>query len=69
MGRLQLRPRDRPPATSGKGSGIAFADGRVWASLFDRRLVVELDPVTEALIGAVHTGAGPRESIVAGGML
>jgi hypothetical protein len=53
----------------GKGSGIAFAGGRVWVSVFDRRLVVGLDPVTGSLLSAVHTGTGPRESIVAGGML
>jgi streptogramin lyase len=53
----------------GKGSGVALADGRIWVSLFDRRLVVQLDPVTGALLGAVHTGALPRESVVVGGAL
>jgi hypothetical protein len=38
-------------------------------SVFDRRYVVQLDPATGALIGAVHTGAGPRESILVGGTL
>jgi len=53
----------------GKGSGIAFAGGHLWVSVFDRRYVVELDPVTGTILGAVHTGAGPRESVVAGGVL
>jgi streptogramin lyase len=53
----------------GKGSGIAATAGRVWVSVLDRRLVVELDPVSGALLGAVHTAPGPRESVAVAGTL
>src|SRR5262249_23730915 len=52
-----------------RGSGIAYANGSVWASAFDSKLVVPLNAATGALVGAVHTGAQPRESVVAGGSL
>jgi len=54
-----------------RGSGIS-ADGGgscVWASAYDSGLVVQLDAATGALLGAVHTGAGPRESIAVGNTL
>jgi hypothetical protein len=50
----------------GRASGIAFANGVAWVSLYDRRLVLELGP---GFVGAVHTGAQPRESIVFGSQL
>jgi virginiamycin B lyase len=53
----------------GRGSGIAFANGRVWASAYDRRLVLALDPPTGAFAAAVHTGTQPRESLVLGSTL
>jgi streptogramin lyase len=53
----------------GRGSGIAFAGGRVWASAYDRRLVLGLDPTTGGYAVAVHTGAQPRESLVVGSTL
>lgn len=53
----------------GRGSGIAFANGRVWASAYDRRLVLALGPSTGAYAAAVHTGAQPRESLVLGSTL
>jgi streptogramin lyase len=52
-----------------RGSGVAFANGVVWVSLYDSRLVVELDPTTGAFVGAIHTGAQPRESVAAAGQL
>jgi streptogramin lyase len=53
----------------GRGSGVSYAGGSVWASVYDNRYVVRLDPATGALLGAVHTGLSPRESVVAGGAL
>ena len=50
-----------------RGGGISYAGDRVWASAYDSRLVVELDPATGALMGAVHTGSEPRDSVVDGG--
>ncbi len=50
----------------GRGGGIAFGGGRVWVSAYDRAYAVELDPLTGALLGAVHTGAQPRDAIVVG---
>jgi len=52
-----------------QGSGIAYGGGSVWASAYGSGLVVRLDPTTGALLGAVRTGAGPRESLVAAGVL
>ncbi len=52
-----------------RGSGISSANGSVWVSAYDSGLVVELDEKTGVLLGAVHTGAEPRESIVAGNTL
>jgi streptogramin lyase len=63
--RAVSRRRNLPSA----GSGIAFAGGSVWVSAFNSALVVRLDPATGALLGAVRTGAGPRESVVAAGAL
>lgn len=53
----------------GRGGGIAYANGAVWVSVYDRRVAIELDPQTGALLGAVHTGGQPRESVVAAGAL
>ena len=52
-----------------RGSGISVGGGSVWASAYDSALVVRLDPTTGALLGAVHTGAQPRESLVVGNTL
>jgi DNA-binding beta-propeller fold protein YncE len=52
-----------------RGSGISFAGGSVWVSAYDSGLVVRLQPATGALLGAVHTGPEPRESVAAGGAL
>jgi streptogramin lyase len=52
-----------------RGSGVAYAGGSVWVSAYDSSLVVRLDPATGALLGAVHTGPEPRESVAAGGAL
>ncbi len=54
---------------SGRGAGIAASGGRVWVSDYDNRYVLELDAATGAIVGAVHTGRQPRESIVDGGVL
>jgi streptogramin lyase len=51
------------------GSGISYANGSVWVSVFNSKLVVRLDAATGALLGAVHTGGQPRESVVAGNLL
>ena len=56
-------------ALPGRGSGIAFAGGSVWASEYDARLVLRLDPLTGALLTAVHKGLQPRESVEAAGAL
>lgn len=61
-----VRRRVRLP---GRGGGIAYANGAVWVSVYDRRLALELDPRTGAFLGAVHTGGQPRESVVAAGVL
>jgi streptogramin lyase len=53
----------------GRGSGVAFAGGRVWVSDYDHRTVLGLDPASGTILAAVHTGGQPRESIVAGGVL
>ena len=52
-----------------RGSGVSFAGGSVWVSAYDSGLVLSLDPATGALLGAVHTGPEPRESVEAGGAL
>jgi DNA-binding beta-propeller fold protein YncE len=54
-------------ALPSRGSGISVAGGAVWASDYDRALVLELDDTTGDLLGAVKTGPQPRESVVAGG--
>ena len=59
----------RRVALPGSGSGIAFAGGHVWVSVYDRALAVELNPATGALLGAIHTGGRPRESVVVGNLL
>jgi YVTN family beta-propeller protein len=53
----------------GPGSGITYANGLVWVSIFDRTYVVQLAAATGALVGAVHTGSRPRESVVVGNVL
>jgi YVTN family beta-propeller protein len=50
----------------GRGGGIAFGGGRVWVSDYDHAYAVELDPASGALLGAVHTGRGARDSIAVG---
>jgi len=52
-----------------RGSGIAWGNNAVWVSAYDSGIVVQLDARTGALLGAVHTGAQPRESLVVGNML
>lgn len=64
-----MRTVTRRVRLPGRGSGIAFAAGRVWASAYDRRIVVALDPSSGAYAAAVHTGARPRESLVLGATL
>ena len=56
----------RHVALTGRGGGVAFGGGRVWVSVYDRAYAVELDPLTGALLGAVHTGAKPRDAVVVG---
>jgi virginiamycin B lyase len=53
----------------GKGSGIAYAGGRVWVTVYDRRYVLALDPATGAFAAAVHAGLQPRESLLVGSTL
>jgi YVTN family beta-propeller protein len=53
----------------GRGSGIAYASGVVWVSVFDGTYVVQLAAATGSLVGAVHTGSRPRESLVVGNAL
>jgi YVTN family beta-propeller protein len=53
----------------GRGSGIGFAGGRVWASAYDRRLVLALAPATGRRLAAVHTASQPRESLAVGSTL
>ena len=53
----------------GRGSGISYANGLVWVSDWDDAYVVELNTATGALVGAVHTGTRPRESVVLGNTL
>ena len=59
----------RRVALPSRGSGIAFANGSVWVSAYDSKLVLRLDPATGAILGAVHTGSEPRESVAAAGAL
>ena len=63
------RAVSRRRALPRQGSGIALGGGSVWASAYGAGLVVRLDASTGALLGAVRTGAGPRESVVVGGTL
>jgi sugar lactone lactonase YvrE len=51
----------------GRGGGIAFDGGRVWVSAYDHAYAVALSPASGKLLGAVHTGGGPRDSIAVGG--
>ena len=51
------------------GSGLSFGNGSVWVSGYDSGLVLQLDPATGALLGAVHTGTQPRDSVVVGSVL
>ncbi|HET7758448.1 MAG TPA: hypothetical protein VFK62_00860 [Gaiellaceae bacterium] len=53
----------------GRGSGIAYAGGRVWLTVYDRRYVLALDPVRGTFLAAVHAGAQPRDSVVVGSTL
>jgi streptogramin lyase len=53
----------------GQGSGIAYAGGRVWVTVYDRRYVLALDPATGRFVAAVHAGLQPRESLVVGSTL
>jgi sugar lactone lactonase YvrE len=53
----------------GRGSGIAYAGGRVWVTVYDRRYVLALDPARGTFVAAVHAGAQPRDSVVVGSTL
>jgi streptogramin lyase len=53
----------------GRAGGIAFARGLVWVSLYDDGYVLELDPSSGKLVGAMRTGTRPRDSLVVGGTL
>jgi len=53
----------------GQGSGIAYAGGQVWVSVYDRRYALALDPATGAFLAAVHAGVQPRDSLVVGSTL
>jgi hypothetical protein len=64
--RLVAERRVRLPS---RGSGIAWGNNAVWVSAYDSELVVQLDARTGALLGAVHTEAQPRESLVVGNTL
>jgi hypothetical protein len=52
-----------------RGSGIAYGGAKVWFSMYDRNLVAELNPISGTVVGAVHTGLQPRDSVVANGSL
>jgi outer membrane protein assembly factor BamB len=53
----------------GRGSGIAYAGGRVWVTVYDRRCVLALDPARGTFLAAVHAGVQPRDSVVVGSTL
>lgn len=53
----------------GHGSGIAYAGGRVWVTVYDARYVLALDPRTGVFLAAVHAGLQPRDSVVVGSTL
>ena len=53
----------------GRGSGIAYASGRVWVSVYDRRYALALDPASGRFAAAVHAGLQPRESLPVGATL
>jgi YVTN family beta-propeller protein len=63
-GRVSLRRR-----LGGRGGGIAFAGGSVWASDYDGAYVVRIDPRTGAFLSATATGRQPRESLPVGSTL
>ena len=50
----------------GRGSGIAYAGGRVWVTVYDARYVLALDPMKGTLLAAVHAGVQPSDSLVVG---
>lgn len=52
-----------------RGGGIAYGGGLVWFSMYDSSLVAELDPSSGRVVGAVHTGDEPRDSVVVGNTL
>jgi hypothetical protein len=60
--RKVLRRVDLPS----RGGGIAYGGGLVWFSMYDSALVAELDPFSGQVVGAVHTGDQPRDSVVVG---
>lgn len=49
-----------------RGGGIAYGGGFVWFSMYDSGLVAELSPFSGSVVGAVHTGLQPRDSLVVG---
>jgi streptogramin lyase len=53
----------------GQGSGIAYAGGRVWVTVYDARYVLALDPAKGTFLAAVHAGVQPRDSLVVGSTL
>ena len=52
-----------------RGAGIAYGGGKVWFSAYDSRLAIAISPFNAMPIGAVHTGGGPRDSVVVGNTL
>jgi YVTN family beta-propeller protein len=53
----------------GHGSGISYAGGRVWVTVYDRRYVLALDPASGRFVAAAHAGLRPRESVLVGSTL
>ena len=48
----------------GRGSGIAYAGGRVWVTIYDARYVLAVDPLKGTFLAAVHAGVQPRDLLV-----
>lgn len=63
---LAARRVTRRVRLPGNGGGIAFANGRVWVSVYDRGYTLALDPASGAFTAAVHACPQPRDSIAVG---
>jgi glutamine cyclotransferase len=45
----------------GEGGGVLYAEGSVWASVYDKGAVLRIEPESGRVLQRVRVGAGARE--------